>query len=185
MGQPFSLDVARLASDPDTPSLPLTYSLGPGAPAGVSINSTTGLLSWNVPATQRIGTYPVTVIVADDSSPANTASETIDLAVVNPGPPLTVAAPAVSTNKGFSITFSFSSPVDPVIAANPANYILTEAANDPRGKKRASSPKGHQTDRRLRRGDRPGHAQGGEEAPGGEALHAHDRRLRRRRDRQA
>ena len=68
-GQTLTFDVASLASDPNTPALPLTYSLSPGTPAGVSINPTTGVLSWNVPATQRIGIYPVTVIVPTIARP--------------------------------------------------------------------------------------------------------------------
>ena len=121
--------------------MPLTYSLSPGAPAGVSINPTTGVLSWNVPATQRIGIYPVTVIVSDNSSPPKTAYETIDLSVVDPSPPPTISTPTVSTKKGFSITFSFSVPVDPATASDPANYILTEAPPKHRGKKKTPAPK--------------------------------------------
>ncbi len=140
-GQTLTFDVASLASDPNTPALPLTYSLSPGAPAGVSINPTTGVLSWNVPATQRIGIYPVTVIVSDNSSPPKSAYETIDLSVVDPSPPPTISTPTVSTKKGFSITFSFSVPVDPATASDPANYRLTEAPPKHRGKKKTPAPK--------------------------------------------
>jgi ELWxxDGT repeat protein len=140
-GQTLTFDVASLASDPNTPALPLTYSLYPGAPAGVSINPTTGVLTWNVPATQRIGIYPVTVIVSDNSSPPKTAYETIDLSVVDPSPPPTISTPTVSTKKGFSITFSFSVPVDPATASNPANYILTEAPRQHQGQKKTPAPR--------------------------------------------
>ncbi|MHB1837834.1 MAG: cadherin repeat domain-containing protein, partial [Solirubrobacteraceae bacterium] len=80
----FSFDVAALAADPSTPPLPLTFSLA-GAPAGVAITPA-GLLTWNVPANQQLGTYPVTVVASDSSSPAKTVSETIDVAVVDNNP---------------------------------------------------------------------------------------------------
>ncbi len=140
VGQAMSLALSGLAHDP-VQGAKLTYDLGPGAPTGVSIDPTTGLLTWDVPATQRIGTYPVTFIVTGSNTPSQIASETIDLTVVDTGPPLAVSTPTVSTKKGYSITLSFSEPVDPATASNPANYILTEAANKPGGKKKSPPPR--------------------------------------------
>ncbi len=140
VGQEFTFDVSSLASDPNTPPLPLTYSIAPAPPAGVSINPTTGLLSWNVPATQRIGNYPVTVIASDNSSPPKTASETLTIAVADPGPPPTVSTPVVSTKKGLTITFTFSQPVDPATAANVSNYILTMPSKKRASKKKPAPP---------------------------------------------
>ena len=140
VGQTFTLDLSKLASDPNPTPLPLSYSLGAGAPAGVSVDATTGLLTWNVPATQKIGTYPIMVVVSDDSSPRKTVSETISLSVADPGSALTITSPAVSTKKGFSITFGFSVPVDPATASNAANYILTEPGKKPKGKHKPTPP---------------------------------------------
>ncbi len=140
-GQSFTLNVGNYAYDPNSPPLPLSYSLGSGAPAGMSINPTTGVLTWNVPAEQRIGTYSVTIIVSDNNSPPLTGSESINLIVADPGPPPTISAPVVSTKKGYSITLSFSEPVDPATASNPSNYILTETARKHRGKKKTPAPK--------------------------------------------
>ena len=140
VGQTFTLDLSKLASDPNPTPLPLSYSLGAGAPAGVSVDATTGLLTWNVPATQKIGTYPIMVVVSDDSSPRKTVSETISLSVADPGSAPTITSPAVSTKKGFSITFGFSVPVDPATASNAANYILTEPGKKPKGKHKPTPP---------------------------------------------
>lgn len=126
VGQTFTLNVSQLASDPNTPPLPLSYSLS-DAPAGMTIDPSSGVLTWNVPADQRIGNDSATVTVSDNSSPPNTTSETLSFSVVDPSPPPTVASPTVSTKKGYSITLTFTQPVDPATASNPANYILTEA----------------------------------------------------------
>jgi ELWxxDGT repeat protein len=140
VGQSFTLNVSQLASDPNTPPLPLSYSLGAGAPAGMAINSATGVLTWNVPPNQRIGNDSATVIVADNSSPPKTASETLSFTVVDPSPPPTITSPKVSTRKGFSITLTFSQPVDPATAADANNYILTEPARIPTSKKKPMPP---------------------------------------------
>ena len=105
----------------------------------MSIDPTTGLLTWDVPATQRIGTYPITFIVTGGNTSSQIASETVDLTVVNTGPPPTITAPAVSTRHGLSITLGFSVPVDPATASDAANYILTELG-ERKGHKQAPPP---------------------------------------------
>jgi hypothetical protein len=59
----------------------LTYSLGPGAPAGAAINRTTGVFTWSPPA---VGTYAVTVRVTDDGSPTLSEAETFTVSVIKP-----------------------------------------------------------------------------------------------------
>ena len=70
IGATFQFNVNTYASDPNNPTLPLTYSLVSGAfPSGATIDPTTGLLTWAT-AGQQTGPYSFTVQVADDSSPA-------------------------------------------------------------------------------------------------------------------
>jgi ELWxxDGT repeat protein len=140
VGQSFQLNVSSFASDPNTPPLPLTYSLGLGAPSGATINPSTGLLAWSLGANQTIGTYPITVEVADNESPPRTTSETFNVTVADTGPALTILSPKVSTKKGFTITLTFSEPVNPSTAANPNNYILTAPAKKPKGRHKPTPP---------------------------------------------
>jgi hypothetical protein len=58
-GSPYSYDVQATDEDGDT----LTYSLA-SAPAGMSINSTTGVISWN-PGQSNIGDRSISVVVSD------------------------------------------------------------------------------------------------------------------------
>jgi hypothetical protein len=131
MGQPatvnagqqrFTFDVGQLASDPNTPPKALTYSLS-GQPAGMSIDATTGLLTWNVPADEKIGAYSATVTVSNGTLEQ---SETLSFTLVDNSPPPAVTSPTVSTKKGLSITLTFSQPVDPATASKSANYVLTQ-----------------------------------------------------------
>jgi hypothetical protein len=53
----------------------VTFSLASGAPPGVSINPTTGVLSWNLGLTNASSTNAVTVIVTDLTNPSASMEE--------------------------------------------------------------------------------------------------------------
>jgi len=57
------LTFTATATDPDLPANTLTFSLAAGAPAGATINSTTGVFTWQPSNKQGTGNYPVTVRV--------------------------------------------------------------------------------------------------------------------------
>ena len=75
------LTFTATATDADLPANGLTYSLDAGAPAGATINATTGVFSWTPTANQGGGSYGVTVRVTDNGSPALSDSETISVTV--------------------------------------------------------------------------------------------------------
>ena len=80
-GEPYSLNLGSYASDPNLPPLTLTYSLAGDPPAGMSIDPSSGLLTWVVPAGQPAGMTVITVNISDDQSPPDTTSAvvTVDL----------------------------------------------------------------------------------------------------------
>jgi hypothetical protein len=53
----------------------VTYSLAPGAPPGVSINPTTGILSWDLGLANAGSTNAITVIVTDLTNPSASMEE--------------------------------------------------------------------------------------------------------------
>lgn len=65
-GNAFSFTAA--ATDPDIPANTLTFNLI-GAPAGASINGSTGTFAWT-PASGQIGSHTFTVRVTDNGSPS-------------------------------------------------------------------------------------------------------------------
>ena len=85
------LTFTAAATDPDIPSNALIFSLAAGAPAGATINSSTGLFLWTPSNKQgpmgkeQSVNYPVTVQVTDNGSPALSASETITITVTKKG----------------------------------------------------------------------------------------------------
>ena len=68
------LSVTNSASDTDTPTQSFTFLLDNGAPAGMTINPVSGVLTWAPTEVQGPGSYPVTVRVTDNGEP--TASTT-------------------------------------------------------------------------------------------------------------
>ncbi len=79
-GTPLALIAS--AADPDLPANLLTFSLGPGAPAGASIDSTSGELSWTSADSDVGTTNTFTVLVADDGVPALTDATAFSVVVV-------------------------------------------------------------------------------------------------------
>lgn len=90
-----------IATDGD-PADVLIYSL-PVAPAGMSIDSMTGVVAWT-PSSGDVGNHSVTVAVADPQN--NQASQTFQLVVVNvnDAPVITSAPPTVKLFAGVRFT---------------------------------------------------------------------------------
>jgi hypothetical protein len=98
-GQKLSFTAS--ATDSDQPPQTLTYSLGPGAPFGATINPSTGQFSWT-PVLLRTNT--VSVIVTDNGSPSMSATQTFTVTVYPP-PEL-----ASLTQSGGQFTFTWQAP---------------------------------------------------------------------------
>src|SRR5205085_10885209 len=69
------------ATDADLPAQILTYSLDAGAPAGARLNPSSGVFNWTPSKGTGPSTNRVTIRVADDASPAASASESITITV--------------------------------------------------------------------------------------------------------
>jgi hypothetical protein len=79
---PLSFTVS--ATDTDQPPQTLTFTLGPGAPAGATITPG-GQFSWTPSAAQAASTNALTVIVTDNGVPPLSASQTFTVVVYAPG----------------------------------------------------------------------------------------------------
>src|SRR5207248_1297368 len=120
------LSFTASASDADLPANILTYSLI-GAPAGVGINATTGVLSWMPTEAQGPGSYTFTVRVTDDGSPTLYDEEAITVTVneVSATPlPADIGDKTVDEQTLLSVTASAS---DGDLPANALTYSLIGA----------------------------------------------------------
>jgi hypothetical protein len=106
------------ATDPDV-GQSLTFSLGPDAPSGASIDPLTGVFSWTPTEAQGPGTYPVKVIVTDNSGFPLSDFEIIQVTVneVNLDP-IVDAGPDQAANEGQPVHFTGSF-VDPGLLGIP------------------------------------------------------------------
>ena len=97
------LSFAVPATDPDAPAQQVTFSLEPGAPAGASINTTTGVFSWTPTASQGPSSNVITIRVTDNGVPPISVTHNLSI-VVNDKVPV-FAAPSVVSGK-LQITWS-------------------------------------------------------------------------------
>ncbi len=99
VGTAYSYDVN--ATDPDAGDT-LTYSLTT-APSGMSINSSTGVISWT-PTSAQVGSNAVTVRVRDAASASATQSYTISVSSTNGAPSIT-STPVTAATEDSAYTY--------------------------------------------------------------------------------
>jgi len=97
-----TLLVTNLASDPNVPPLPLTFSLF-NPPAGASINSNSGLFTWRPTIAQSPSTQTIAVVVSDNEVPPLTASQSFNVTVTQPVSPTMELASITNGQLGFWI----------------------------------------------------------------------------------
>ncbi len=102
-GETLSLSMA--ATDPDGDAL--TYQLGEGAPAGVVLDASSGLLTWNTGELHGPSTNQLTVVVRDSGVPPMTASRTFRVIVLESNlPPVLEPIPNFSLGEGRLLSFT-------------------------------------------------------------------------------
>jgi uncharacterized protein (UPF0179 family) len=124
-----ALTFTASATDSDVPADTLTYSLI-GAPAGASINGSTGAFSWTPTEAQGPGSYPFTVRVTDNATTPLHDEETITVTVneVNV-PPVLGAIGNKSVDEGALLSFTATA----TDADQPANTLTFSLLSGPAG----------------------------------------------------
>jgi hypothetical protein len=104
-GETFRIQVQAL--DPDTPPVPVRYSLGLGAPAGMTLDPATGDLEWSTTEDEGPATYVVTVTATETGGLSDTRSFGLTVQEVNQAPTLS-AVPDWETVEGAVVAFRAS-----------------------------------------------------------------------------
>lgn len=118
------LSVTASATDNDDPANALTYSLDPGSPQGMTIDGTTGAISWTPTEDQGPGDYPVTVRVTDNGAGnlSDTKSFSVHVDEVNVAPVLDAVGDR-TVNELQLLTFDVNA-TDADLPANGLTYSL-------------------------------------------------------------
>ena len=90
-----TLLVTNTASAADVPGQTLTWSFGLAHPAGATINTATGLISWRPTISQSPSTNLFTVVVTDSTVPSTQAAQSFTVVVLQPSTP-TFSSPAIT-----------------------------------------------------------------------------------------
>lgn len=124
VGEGAALAFTATATDPDAGQTK-TFTLDAGAPSGASINASSGAFTWTPSESQGPGTYPITVRVTDNGSPASNDFETISVSVseVNVAPVLAAIANQ-TVNEGATLNASASA-TDSDVPANAITYTVS------------------------------------------------------------
>ena len=108
----------------------LIYSLSV-YPEGMTINSTTGIISW-LPDNEDVGDTTITVLISDDSSATDTQSYTLTIGNVN-DPPVFSTIPDKSINEdeplSIAISYFYDFVDDPDNADNTLSFIFIDEDN--------------------------------------------------------
>lgn len=104
-GKPFSLTVH--AVDPDSPPLPLTYSLEGSLPSGITIEAGSGIIQWTPTEAQGPATYNIIVRATEAGSGNLSSVQSFGLTVneVNQAPVLS-ALKDFTVEEGTVVTFT-------------------------------------------------------------------------------
>ncbi len=83
-----AIEFLATASDSDIPLNRLTYQFASTAPAGATIDASSGSFSWTPSESQGPGTYPISIQVFEVANPSSTAIKTFEVQVneVNSAP---------------------------------------------------------------------------------------------------
>jgi hypothetical protein len=121
-----TLTVTNIGTDVDSPLNALAYSMV-GSPVGMSINTSSGLLTWTPTEAQGPSTNTVMVVVADNGSPTLSATQSFTVVVneVNSAPVLPAIANRI-IHQGATITFT-NLAIDSDLPANGLTYSLSNA----------------------------------------------------------
>ncbi len=109
-----TLAFTNTATDPDSPAQTLSWRLL-APPAGAGINASNGVFNWRPSIAQSPATNLLTVQVADNGTPAMTATQNFVVAISRPQAPLISAAGM--SNNFFSLTVNGDAGPDYVVQA--------------------------------------------------------------------
>ena len=122
------LSLRLSATDDDVPVQQLEFELGPGAPSGVTLDPTTGVLQWLTGEGNGPSSNPVTVVVRDNGTPvlSDTKAFTIIVRETNSAPSL-VSIPDAIIREGAMYSY-LAQAVDLDVPSNRLVFALAPGA---------------------------------------------------------
>jgi hypothetical protein len=125
-----TLQVTNMVADPNEPPLPLTFSLV-SAPAGSTINSNTGVISWRPTMAQSNTTNSFTVAAIDSASSFLSSTQQFSVTVLAPAQPTLQAASIANGVFSASVSGNFGPDYSVLVSTNLVTWQPLFTTNSP------------------------------------------------------
>ncbi len=123
-----TLTIAAQAADPDQPPADIRYSMEGNLPAGITINSTNGLITWTPTEAQGPGNYVVNVRATEVNDDHLSTARTFGISVLEVNqPPILSPLSDFTVIEGTLVTFQAAAS-DPDLPAQTLAYTLLPGA---------------------------------------------------------
>lgn len=126
MNEGEAISFSAAASDADLPAQTLSYSLGAGAPAGATINSSTGAFSFTASELQGGQTFTIEVLVSDGNGGSDSQTFEVEVVETNTAPTIN-AIPTQLVSQGDLVSFSVEAN-DPDVPTQSITFSLGDDA---------------------------------------------------------
>ncbi len=113
------------ATDSDTPSNTIRFSLGAGAPAGAAIDPDTGVFTWTPSEAQGPGTFTISIVAMDAGGLSDTTTVAVTVREANTAPSIS-AVPPQTVFQGGILRVNVDA-ADADLPANALTFSLTDA----------------------------------------------------------
>ena len=117
------LSVAVSAFDGDSPANLLTYSIS--APSGMTVDPSSGIITWTPTEVQGPGTYSVVVTVTDVGTPSESDATSFAVTVIEVNSPPVVNSPGDQTSSEGELVSLTVTASDPDLPANSLTFSTT------------------------------------------------------------
>ena len=125
-----TLTLTNSASDPDAPPQTLAFGLV-GAPTGMTLNPTNGVLIWRPTVAQSPTTNTLSVTVTDNGTPNLSATQSFSVFVTRPTVPVLGSLSVSNSGFGLTVTGDTGPDYSLYVSTNLLNWVLLQSSNSP------------------------------------------------------
>ena len=122
-----TLSFTNVVSDPEIPNDQVTFSLAGDVPSGLTINPSTGVITWTPDENQGPSTNTFTIVATDDGIPPLSSSTPFTVVVQEVNQPPVLTMPANQIINELTTMAVYASAYDPDLPTNTLTFTIVSA----------------------------------------------------------